>query len=217
MLGVVIFTACYMLAALIATVCLGNSEFVIYFAIMCVLVLVVVVLHYYVNLSLATLWGLSAWGLAHFAGGLMPIPNVWPRAEGRAVLYNWWIAPDLLKYDQLVHALGFGLVTWICWQALRGAFLRRGTVLQPRFGLLTLCVAGGMGFGALNEVIEFVATRVLPSTNVGGYVNTGWDLVANLVGGCGAALLIFCFDKRPRASEPDVDADGSAADPEARV
>jgi hypothetical protein len=47
-----------------------------------------------------------------------------------------------------------------------------------------------MGFGAANEVVEFLATLALPETNVGGYENTGWDLVANVVGCVIAALLI---------------------------
>ena len=48
-----------------------------------------------------------------------------------------------------------------------------------------------MELGALNEVVEFVAVLLIPNTNVGGYINTSWDLVANLVG-CGvAASLIY--------------------------
>jgi hypothetical protein len=67
---------------------------------------------------------------------------------------------------------------------------RRGVIVKPTFGLLTLCVAAGMGFGAVNEVVEFAATLMLPGTNVGGYENTGWDLVANLVGCLAAATMI---------------------------
>jgi hypothetical protein len=48
-----------------------------------------------------------------------------------------------------------------------------------------------MGFGAFNEVIEFAATQTVPETNVGGYVNTGWDLVSNMVGSFIAAGLIW--------------------------
>lgn len=44
----------------------------------------------------------------------------------------------------------------------------------------------GIGLGALNEVVEFVATRFM-ATNVGDYTNTGWDLVANLGGAAVAA------------------------------
>ena len=54
-----------------------------------------------------------------------------------------------------------------------------------------------MGFGALNEVVEFAATLSVPETNVGGYVNTGWDLVSNLVGCITAAILIRCLSPKP--------------------
>ena len=47
-----------------------------------------------------------------------------------------------------------------------------------------------MGLGALNEIIEFFAVLNLSNTNVGGYFNTGWDLVANLVGCLIASLII---------------------------
>ena len=47
-----------------------------------------------------------------------------------------------------------------------------------------------MGFGGLNEVIEFFLTLTLPETNIGGYINTGWDLVSNLVGVIAACVLI---------------------------
>ena len=52
---------------------------------------------------------------------------------------------------------------------------------------------------ALNEVIEFFATLSMPKTNVGGYINTGWDLVANLVGSSAAALLIYSTQREKAA------------------
>ena len=48
----------------------------------------------------------------------------------------------------------------------------------------------GMGVGALNEVVEFFASRTF-AANVGGYVNTGWDLVANLLGCATAAWGLY--------------------------
>jgi hypothetical protein len=56
--------------------------------------------------------------------------------------------------------------------------------------LLIICGAAGMGFGALNEIVEFVATLTIPETNVGGYENTGWDLVFNFFGCVIAAIVI---------------------------
>ena len=61
---------------------------------------------------------------------------------------------------------------------------------NPTLGTLTQCGAASMGFGGLNEVIEFAITLTLPETNIGGYINTGWDLVSNLVGVTVACLLI---------------------------
>jgi len=40
----------------------------------------------------------------------------------------------------------------------------------------------------------------MTETNVGGYVNTGWDLVANLVGATIAAVLIRWFHRTDTAA-----------------
>ena len=86
------------------------------------------------------------------------------------------------------------MTTWVCWQGLRSVLVNFGPA-RPTFGLMVLCAAAGMGFGALNEVIEFTATLLVPETNVGGYVNTGWDLVSNLTGTVIAATLIALTDR----------------------
>lgn len=189
-LAVVWVTFAYMLVSLIAAIRLKNPEFVFYLLVMGVLIAVVFCVHVKMKLHIAALWGLSVWGLAHMAGGLMPIPNSWPIKGESFVLYNLWLVPGLLKYDQLVHAFGFGLITWICWQGLGKAFNKHGIGVEPTFGILTICVACGMGFGAANEIVEFIATIALPNTNVGGYINTGWDLVANFAGCLMAAMMI---------------------------
>ncbi len=195
-IAVLAFNLLYLAVALIASFQLQTREFLFYFVVMCLLLAGAGTLHLRVRFPVAALWGLSLWGLAHMAGGLMPIPESWPSHGETHVLYNLWLIPQRLKYDQLVHAYGFGVVTWICWLGLQKAFASRGIAMQPTLGLLTLCVAGGMGFGAANEVVEFIATLTLPSTNVGGYENTGWDLVSNLVG-CLLAAIIIRLRSRP--------------------
>lgn len=175
------FTASYMVLAWFGARGSGNDEFLYYLVVMLVLIAAVLAVHLRVRFRPAVLAGLSLWGAAHMAGGLLPV--------GDSVLYNLWLIPDRLKYDQLIHGLGFALTTWVCWEAVRPA-LRDP---QPRAGILVLCAAGGCGFGALNEVVEFLAVLTIPDTNVGGYENTGWDLVANLIGSVTAALLIARF------------------------
>jgi len=192
-IGVLVFNVAYLAIGLTTSLQRDNAEFLMYFVVLCLLIAVVAAIHFRIGLPLAALWGLSVWGLVHLAGGLFHVPESLPTAGDSNVLYNLWIIPRLLKFDQLVHAYGFGLVTWICWLGIRAAFLNRGVQVTPTLGLLTLSVAGGMGFGAANEMVEFFATLTVPETNVGGYENTGWDLVANCVGSVVAAGMIYAW------------------------
>ncbi len=180
------FTAAYLLAATIAALATGNTEFIFYIVVMFVLIGVVLAVHFRVGLSAGALWCLAIWGALHMAGGLVPVPESWPIDGEIRVLYSWWLIPGLLKYDHIVHAYGFGVTTWVCWQGLCGSV----GPLTPTAGRMILIAAAGLGFGALNEVVEFAATRVT-DTNVGGYENTGWDLVANTVGAATAAVWIY--------------------------
>lgn len=194
MLALAAFNAAYLLAATVVAMSAGNREFAFYLVVMVLLIAAVLVVHQRVQLSRGVLWALSVWGLAHMAGGLVPVPDTWPINGNIRVLYSLWIIPDLLKYDHLVHAYGFGVTTWLCWQGLRRILADHTrqpiTEIRPTPGMLTLAAAAGMGFGAANEVVEFIATLIVPETNVGGYVNTGWDLVSNLTGCIAAAVLI---------------------------
>ena len=195
------FAAAYTLAAAVGALRTGNSEFIFYIVVMLVLAAAVSLVHWRVGLSTGVLWALAVWGGLHMAGGLVPVPASWPISGDIRVLYSWWIIPAAnggglpgtpggwLKYDQVVHAFGFGVTTWVCWQALRGA-TGAWAKLKPTFGLMVLCAAAGLGFGALNEVVEFAATLMM-NTNVGGYENTGWDLVFNSLGAITAAVIIY--------------------------
>jgi hypothetical protein len=203
------FTGAYMLAALVAALLLGNGEFLFYIVTMLVIVAGVWVVHRRVQLTPGPLWGLSAWGLAHMAGGLVPLPAGWPYNPPNAVLYSLWLIPEHLKYDQVVHAYGFGITTWVCWQGLKAMT----GAARPSFGMLVLAGAAALGFGALNEIIEFVATLTLPHTNVGGYVNTGWDLVSNLVGIVVAMVLLGACGGSREGLTTDARADGSGGPP----
>jgi hypothetical protein len=184
------FTGLYLVTASAVSVGLGNDEFLFYIVVMLVLIAVVWFVHGAISLPGPLLWALSIWGLTHMAGGLIPLPADWPIDGNIRVLYSLWLVPDRLKYDQIVHAYGFGVATWVCWHGIRTAIASRGGDAAPTVGLLLLAALAGTGLGALNEIIEFAVTLMVPETNVGGYSNTGWDLVANLVGSTLAVILI---------------------------
>lgn len=196
------FAALYILAAAIGSIVSGNVEFIFYIVVMLVLMSAVLLVHWRLGLSPALLWLLAIWGGLHMAGGLVPVPDSWPINGSIRVLYSWWIIPDAdgiggyLKFDHVVHAFGFGVTTWLCWQILCGVLKDRVRAeMRPTLGLIILCIAASTGFGALNEIIEFTAT-LFTETNVGGYVNTGYDLISNLTGAMVAGTLIGLFHRK---------------------
>jgi uncharacterized membrane protein YjdF len=188
---VLAFTGFYIALATAGALARGSLELPMYLGVMAVLVPALYAVHRRYPLTAPLLWTFSGWGLLHMAGGLLPIPDGWSREGPHSLLYSWWLIPGWLRYDQVVHAYGFGITTWLCWHILKTALRSPdGSPVRPTPGILLLCVAGGMGFGAFNEMVEFIATRLLPDTNIGDYRNTGWDLVANFVGSLIAVALI---------------------------
>lgn len=176
--AITLFTIGYLLVAFLSSVSQGNWEFLFYASVVLILGYVVLLLDHTTKFTLGVLWCLSVWGLLHMMGGLWHVPTSWTIEPGsKAVLYSLWLIPNVLKYDQLVHAYGFGICMWMAYQWARTVY-----PVEPRLGILILCALASLGLGALNEVVEFAATKWLPDTNVGGYDNTLWDLIFNLIG-----------------------------------
>ncbi len=188
------FTLLYTLGMGAWILVVGNGEFLFHVAVVLILVGVVAALHLRCGLTLGLMWMLSLWGLFHLAGGLVPLPPGWPYSGKHAVFYSLWFIPGYLRYDHVIHAYGFGVATWLCWQLLRAGIASAATPspaqLRATWGLLTLCALGGVGLGGVNEIVEFIITRIVPDTNIGGYENTSWDLVSNLVGATVAAIAL---------------------------
>jgi hypothetical protein len=212
MLPLILFVGGYMLFYSAWAVLSGKHEFIFYSVVMVIVIGAVLVMHARSRLSTGVLWGLALWGLLHMSGGLVPIPRefmaslVPPEGAGN-VLYNFRPWPWFPKYDQLTHAYGFGVATLAGWEALRAA--SRGT-LRPTMGVCVALLCLGMGLGALNEVVEFAAVLLVPNTNVGGYMNTGWDLVSNLVGTIIAVVIIRLLPTGRRESTGDSESPPSA-------
>jgi hypothetical protein len=199
---ILVFTLVYVAAIGLPAMQSEKPEFVSYLLLMVALITVISIVDRRSHLSRPLLWCLSAWGFVHMAGGLVRIPSCWPYNGPDEVLYSLWLVPDRLKYDQIVHVFGFGTTTWLWWEILRnGIEIRYGHKLIPTFGLVSLCIAGGMGLGAFNEMVEFIATLTLPNTNVGGYENTSWDLVSNQIGSVFAGLVIYLRGHRTEQAE----------------
>lgn len=181
----ILFNLAYVAAFGIYYVSIRNYEFLWYVAVLVFFLALILATLPKTQFDKTILWGLSIWGLLHMAGGGVRV--------GSGVLYQIPIvhlfgAGDSLvfKFDQFVHLFGFGIATFVFYHLLK-AYLGPNInwkVLNP------LIVIGGMGVGALNEIIEFVAVVALSQTGVGGYYNTSLDLVFNTVGAIIAVIWI---------------------------
>lgn len=166
-----------------------NYEFMIYVAIIIFFLLLIFFTNSKVNYSNGVLWGLSFWAFLHMSGGGIYISGT--------RLYDIILIPisetyQIFKYDQFVHIVGFGVATFVMYEILKPILK---TDIKKFTALSIIIVFAGLGVGALNEIIEFLATVITPETGVGGYLNTSLDLVSNLIGAL-IALLIIRFKEK---------------------
>jgi uncharacterized membrane protein YjdF len=177
--AITLFVVFYLVSAMGLAAYNGNGEFIFYGVVVCCLMAIVAYMDWRVKFSPLVLWGLAIWGLVHLAGGLMPIPAALTEPGGDPVLYSLRLHPDLPKFDQLVHVYGFGISALATYEALCVRFKTR---LPLDSAVIFIVFLVAIGLGTVNEIIEFIAVLVMPHTNVGGYINTGWDMVSNAVG-----------------------------------
>jgi len=161
-----------------------NYEFMIYIGVILFFLVLIIATNKKVDYPNGVLWGLTLWALLHMSGGSLFL--------GGTRLYEIMLLPlsdtyPVLRYDQFVHVVGFGVATLVMYHLVRPLLkvdLRRWTALS------IVVLMAGLGVGALNEIIEFLATVIIPETGVGGYVNTSLDLVADLAGAILALIVI---------------------------
>lgn len=190
-IAVGLFTLAYVLGFTVWFLSIGNYEFIVYIVTMAALIALVVLSLGKAEYPPAMLWALTIWGLMHMAGGGVPVSG--------SVLYNLHLVPlvdtgeiFILKYDQFVHAYGFGVAAWLLHHLMARHFPEtRGTATALVYPAL-----GAMGLGATNEIIEFSAVLMVPDTNVGGYTNTALDLCFNALGAVVAAVMVAVFGRR---------------------
>lgn len=135
---------------------------------------------------------LVIWAILHLAGTAVIINN--------QPLYSAIILPvsetwPIVRFDQLVHIFGFGAATLLMYQLL-------ASKLQAinRYELGFIVVMAGLGLGALNEVFEFIIGQAIDGTNVGDYLNTGLDLIADIMGAILALPLVFKLEQRRKVA-----------------
>lgn len=170
--GLIAATVTAVAALLVLGARSGRSNWPVYLVVVLVGAVTAVTVQARHPLSRTTRVGLSLFAVGHVAGGMVPI--------GSGVLYGVWLWQPVVRYDNVQHAWGFGIVGRATWEVLRG----RLPPARHDPGLVAwVVVLAATAVGSVNEVVEWVMTLTIPGTDVGGYDNTARDLVANLVGG----------------------------------
>jgi len=164
----------------------GNLEFMVYVSVVAFFLVLIYGTRNRVDYPIGVLWALSGWAFFHMLGGSLFI--------GETRLYDFIFVPivgepyHILKFDQLIHAYGFGVCTFVAYHLAK-------PVLKPevrgKVGLAIVLAMAGLGAGALNEIVEFTVTVFSPSSGIGGYVNNSLDLVANATGAVIAATWLY--------------------------
>jgi uncharacterized membrane protein YjdF len=155
-----------------------NLEFIIYVAVIVVIIGGVLLTAHRTEFPSWQLWLLSVWGLLHVLGGAVTVDG--------GVLFGYRIYPFLdlggdfyiLKYDQVVHFYLYGVVAAMAYHLLRNSLvLKAHTGLVAVFAIMT-----SVGVSALNEIMEFLIAVTVERNGVGGYENAMIDLIFNLAG-----------------------------------
>lgn len=174
----VTFVASYYLIAVAAGVLTGQSNTALYAVVTAGLIGIFSWIHLRFGLSDGLLWALAFLGALHLAGGLIPVGE-------DQILYNARFAIYPLQLDRLVHAYGAAVLTLVAWQVLR-----HETKARPTGVTVAVTALAALGATVIEEIAEFATSSFAP-THVGGYVNTGWDLVFDLIGCILIALWIY--------------------------
>lgn len=167
-----------------------NYEFILYIFVILFFLVLIMMTNEKIGFSKPVLWGLTIWGLLHMSGGGIMIGD---HVLYKQMLYTFSESYQILKYDQFVHAFGFAVATFVVYELLN-PLLKKDHDKWIRLSIVV--IAAGAGLGALNEVIEFIATVITPETGVGGYVNTALDLVFNFVGASIAMVWIYLSETK---------------------
>ena len=166
----------------------GASQTIFYVVFIAGPAVIVALLYPRARFSAVVLWGLALWGLAHMVGGLVEV--------GGEVVYQRSLGGGEFRFDKVVHFFGFGFAALAAFELLR-------RTVAPAAAARSLAIAAafiGLGIGAINETVEFLITLLPGDSNVGGFTNTGWDLVANTLGAIAAAVLAPLLERRREAA-----------------
>lgn len=168
-----------------------NYEFMIYIGVIVFFLFLILFTNKKMDYPNGMLWGLTSWSLLHMSGGGIFING---KKLYELMIFGLVGPPyNIFKFDQFVHIVGFWVATLVFYHILSPSLKKDG--VKKWISLSIVLVMAGLGAGALNEIVEFMATVITPETGVGGYENTSLDLVSDLIGSIGGMVYIIIKEK----------------------
>lgn len=181
------FTLGYVILFTILAIIKKNYEFLYYTAVMSVLIFIIVLYYKKIHLTKTILLGLTILGVMHVCGGNIHISGI--------RLYDFWLIPNIFKYDNLVHAFGIFIATFVAYNFLQPHLDTKIKHNPLILGLILVLIA--MGIGAIVELVELGAVLLFGvSKMVGDYMNNAFDLLFNLIGSIIACFFIMEHHRR---------------------
>lgn len=185
--AIAFFMMCYLVLFSIIAVVQKNYEFIYWAGITTVFIVIILVYYQQLHLPVSLIVCLTIFGAMHIMGVNIHI--------GSARLYDLWLIPQILKYDNLVHAFGTAIATLIAYNILLPK--TENSMHYRPFAFILMLVLIAMGIGALNEIVEFFAVVFLGAGHaVGDYFNNQVDLVYNLIGSIIVAFFLYYHHKK---------------------
>jgi len=174
-----LFIAVYLLIFIIVSAINKNYEFLYHAGIISLLTAVIIFSRKKLHLPSGIIIGLSIVGVLHILGGNLYLKNI--------RLYDTWLIPGILKYDNIIHLVFIFIATFIAYSLLSPYLYKE--LIHDRLLLSLLLILVALGVGSLIEIVELLAVVFInASEKVGGYMNNALDIVFNLIG-----ALIACF------------------------
>lgn len=154
----------------------GNYEFLIYIAVIGLLIIAIAISDRFFKYSNIARWGFVTWLFLHMSGGA-----IWIKGTRLydTVLIDIVGAPYyILRYDQFAHILSFFVMALFVYAII-------STIIKPEANkalIMATVFAATMGVGAVHEITEFSTVVLFNSTGVGNYFNNALDLIFNSIG-----------------------------------
>lgn len=181
------FLVVYAIGFIILSFMDNNIEFLFYSFIMFLLSVIVVLFHKHIRLTSSLIIGLILISVLHTLGGHFFI--------GSVRLYDLWLINGILRYDNLVHFIGYYVTTLIAYNLLFPYLEDRIRLNRIFLSLLLIFIASGIG--AFNEIFELSAVIFLNAgQQVGDYMNNALDLLFNFFGSLTACFYLMYYYKK---------------------